>query len=33
MQIRENEQIVKDVYEGGFQLWECTYDLIEQMVD
>lgn len=24
----EKNDIIKNVYEGGFKLWECTLDLI-----
>ena len=26
--LSEKEDIIKDIYEGGFKVWECTIDLL-----
>lgn len=26
--LSEKEDIIKDIYEGGFKVWECTLDLL-----
>ena len=31
--IYDNTDLIKNIYEGGFKLWECTYDLLELMFD
>lgn len=27
----EKEDIIKDIYEGGFKVWECTIDLLNYL--